>query len=502
MNFKRNFFSIIFALAGVICLSSCVFDGPKPFRRFDFIETKQDSEKDIIGQGYIKYKNYSSYTIDSSEGPTSLGSSYEILRDYANESHIPSEGNQNILVIPVEFSDYGVDKLGLSKDQYIENLNKVFFGSTENNAYVSVSEYYNRSSYGKLRLSGKVCDQIYTFPLSIESIKEKKLKRDELVKKYYTKVLEWYKENHDDLDSFKIEGLKEGKNVPIYMVYTYPSEELVADDENFFWAYTFSDVPLSWSSSSFMYLNYGEPNAHTYIHETGHLFGLVDYYPDTSKVSDKEVVVPEQTARIDMMDCSIGDHTSFSKMMLNWVKPYYVTDSCEISISSLADSGDLILLANDWNKTVFDEYYLLEFYTPTVLNAYDVSFGNSEAKLPTVPGIKLYHVDARLAYVNSKKRPLKYCEDGEAIPVATNIYFAHDNDTYDEPNNFQKNYLYSLVLNRSTEVKNACATNENLFRNGEVIEDLKFNDGSSLNYKITIESLQFTKTTIKVEKTA
>ena len=28
-----------------------------------------------------------------------------------------------------------------------------------------------------------------------------------------------------------------------------------------------------------MYLNYGEPDSHTYIHETGHLLGLVDYYP-------------------------------------------------------------------------------------------------------------------------------------------------------------------------------------------------------------------------------
>ena len=54
----------------------------------------------------------------------------------------------------------------------------------------------------------------------------------------------------------------------------------------------------------------------------------------------------EPVGCIDMMDSSVGDHTALSKMMLSWARPIHVTDSCELTISSLAEKGDLILLKN------------------------------------------------------------------------------------------------------------------------------------------------------------
>lgn len=508
MNFKRNLFVITSALVGALALSGCEFDGPSKFKHFDFINAKEDKGIDIDSGSYVKYGKYEAYQVNDMHGDKkTLGSAYEVFRDYSGANHIPSEGRQKILVIPVEFSDYKVEKLGMSHKQFIENINKAFFGSAKNNAYVSVGEYFNKSSYGKLKLDGKVCDKVYTFPLSVSEIKEKKIKRDVLANEYYKKIIEWYKENYEDIENYEIEGLKEGKNVPIYLVYTHPSEEQSENDpENFFWAYTFNDVPLSWSSASFMYLQYSEPDAHTYIHEMGHLFGLTDYYPTTLLKDDDpddniDVVTPEPLARIDMMDCSIGDESSFSKMFLNWVRPTYVYNTCQVTLKSFTDSGDVLLLANSWNKTVFDEYYLFEYYNPTNLNTYDVSVGNNQAKLPRVPGIKIYHVDARLGYFSSQKKFKSYCEDGGEAPTSTNIGFAHDNNTYNNPTKNEKNYLYSLVLNHGKEINAGCATDANLYRLGDEIPELTFNrDGSKLNYKISIFATSFSEIVLNCEK--
>lgn len=502
MNFKRNFFVITTALVGALALTGCDLLGTSKYSHYVFIDEVVDEHKEESGSGYVKIGDYSPYeAVNTAGAKVELGTKpQEILRDHGGASNIPSEGDQKFIVVPVSFPDYGVEKLNLTKEQYIENINKAFFGNSKNNEYVSVGEYFNKSSYGKLRLDGKVCDKIFEFPLSISKIKERKLKRDALVTEYYKTVLDWYKANYDDYKDYEIEGLKTGKNVAIYMVYTYPSQAKTdTDPENFFWAYTFTETPLSWSSYSFSVTQNGEPDAHTYIHETGHLLGLTDYYPTlASEIEDN--LNYEPTARIDMMDCSIGDETSFSKMFLNWTRPIYVNDNCTISLRSFTETGDLILLANTWNSTVFDEYYLIEFYTPTGLNTYDVSVGNNLARLPNLPGIKIYHVDARLAYLSNAKTVLGYCSDGQYDPGTNNVGFAHDNNTYPDENEFQKNYLYQLVMKEVKDVKTAYATDANLFRAGDEIPALKFNKEGFVGFNISIESLQFTRATLKFEK--
>lgn len=485
------------ALVGVVTLSGCSFDDPIAFKPYEFIEEVEDNHEDIVEEGYTKYGEYSPYTVKNKAGDVvKLGSSYDVFHDYHEDCHLPSEGDQKIIVVPVDFSDYKVDKLEIGKSTYIENLNKAFFGVSNNNAYVSVSEYFNRSSYGKLRLSGKVCDQFFRFPKSVSEINYNKTSRDIIVKDIYPELVKWYKSIYNDIADYEVSGLK-GNFVPFYLVYTYPATN--KDSSDFFWAYTFSSTPLSWSSYSFMNTAYGEPDAHTFIHEMGHMFGLEDYYPS----SNAEVVeLVDPAGRIDMMDCSIGDETSFSKMMLNWTRPYYATDSCEIAIRPFTESGDVILIGNDWNKTVFDEYYLIEFYSPTGLNTYDVSVGNSEATLPCLPGIKIYHVDARLAYVDLKRKPKDYCEDGVDDPTSSNIYFAHDNNVYNKPDMYQENFLYELKLNHSKKMVQGAATDANLFRKGDLFEEFPTNKPGNLKFKISVEELQFSQAVIKIEKTA
>src|SRR5690606_8294810 len=113
-------------------------------------------------------------------------------------------------------------------------------------------------------------------------------------------------------------------------------------------------------------------------------------------------------------DYSIGDHTGYSKMLLDWTRPYVVTDTTEITLRPFYNSGDLILIKDNWNGTAMDEYLLLEFYSPNGLNAHDSRLTNSNPQLMQHAGIKVYHVDARLAYYSNDGfwRALGYVEDG------------------------------------------------------------------------------------------
>ena len=518
MNFKRNCLAIITLVGSVFAVAGC--KDANLFSEYQNISEVVDNHEDFVSEdgSYKKYGDYLDYqAVVNSEKTTSIGDTYKVLNSYTGRHILKPTGDRKILVVPVQFSDFTITNLGVKPEEYISNLNKAFFGSSKNNKYVSVAEYYNRSSYGKLRISGKVCDQFYTYPKTVQEINTYKFARD-TVQDCYNKVLTWYEDTyHESLEDYYIDPENGNEEVAIYLVYTYPTE-LNTQNPKFFWAYTFQDKPLSWSSYSFMNTLAGYPDAHTFIHETGHLFGLVDYYPaDESDIANS---VPEPAGRIDMMDCSVGDHTAFSKMWLNWARPYWVTgkvDSVEISINALVDSGDLILINDLWNGTVFDEYYLIEFYSPTGLNYFDTNTGNNLAKLPTLPGIKIYHVDARLGYYDiteSKKYVFDhYCDElpqagkTEINPDAAkkNINVVHDNSTYTNAKDnekYLKNYLYELQLNHVGQSVAGCATNMNLYRTGDSFEEMKFNSSRLLtqNYRISVTSTTYRGATVKIEK--
>ena len=513
MNFKRNCLSIIALIGAAFIVAGCSkFD---PNSAYQPITEVVDDHKDVWGENatYVKYGDYKSFPAKykADLDPDLLGSTYEVLTKYTGRHILEATGDKKILVVPVEFSDYTIKNLGVSSEEYVSNLEKAFFGNVKGNKYVSVAEYYNRSSYGKLRISGKVCDKFYTFPKTVYEINTRKTIRD-YVQESYDKVLTWYEDNyHESLDEYRIDPENGNNEIALYLVYTLPTE-LNTSNPKFFWAYTFKDKPLSWSSYSVMNTLAGYPDAHTFIHEVGHLFGLEDYYPaDESDVSNS---VPEPAGRIDMMDCSIGDQTGLSKMWLNWARPYWVKDSCEITINALVNSGDLILINDEWNGTVFDEYYLIEFYSPTGLNYYDTNIGNNLAKLPTLPGVKIYHVDARLGYYQietTKTTFLHYCDevsepgqaDVRADAVKKNINVVHNNSTNTEAKDDQqylKNYLYELELNHVGHSVAGCATDLNLFRGGDTFDDLNFNKLNITDYKISITNVTYRDATIKFEK--
>ena len=512
MNFKGNCLKIITLVCSVFMISSCFFN--KKFEAYEpFISTEEFVEE--TGNGYFKPASYSSYKAYDEDGnmkPDGYGSTYDITYNYFGKRVLRSTKEQKIVVIPVEFEDFTAYTLNVSKEEYVLNLQKAFFGKASTTRYVSVADYYNRSSYGKLSITGHVCDKFYKFDTSVADININK-SSDQLVRDNHSKVIDWYRTNYPNSGY----DLKNGTDTAIYLVYTLPSDSNT-ENPSFFWAYTFPDLRLSWSSYSMMNTITGDPDAHTFIHEVGHLFGLMDYYP---KESDNKTIEP--TARIDMMDCSIGDHSAFSKMYLNWVMPYHVNNSCEFTLKPLVKSGDVVLINDNWNGTVFDEYYLIEFFSPVDLNYFDTMNGNNKAKLPTLPGIKIYHVDARLGYFDKKKSIssssifMYYCDE---YPTSTdpddpikhyspgpgNMNFAHDNTTNiieGDDKDIHINYLYELKLNHvDSGSATGCATNINLYRSGDTFsaDKLIFNKENSTKYNISVTGLTYEEATIKIEK--
>src|SRR5574344_831383 len=157
-----------------------------------------------------------------------------------------------------------------------------------------------------------------------------------------------------------------------------------------------------------MFEGYGSNklDAHTFIHESGHMMGLDDYY-DYGRDADGDGeadYVASPMGGIDMMDLNIVDHNAFSKFSLGWVKPYVVTGnegSLSLTLKPSAtnsDSNCVIFPTGDgWNGSAFDEYIMMEYYTPTGLNESDATVAYStRPKAMTQSGVRIYHVDARM----------------------------------------------------------------------------------------------------------
>ena len=283
-----------------------------------------------------------------------------------------SLGERKMLVVPLIIKGYEVN----ATTENLTKLEKAFFGETESVSYESVASYYNKSSYGKFSLSGKVTPWV-DLDISSESIKENVNEEHDDYGLYYVvdKVYEWYTSTYDDIDLFDTD--KDGFVDSLYLIYSAPNYLLDNNLSNTFWALTtsrYDEIGLektktrfscfSWSSYDFMFQNVEKDgiDSHTYIHEVGHMLGLKDYY--CTNIAN---IAP--MGKVDMMDYDIGDHSAFSKFSLGWVNPYLIDDSGFVNLKSVNETGDCLIFKTDnYNGTPFDEYVMMEFITPTNLN--------------------------------------------------------------------------------------------------------------------------------------
>ncbi len=395
-----------------------------------------------VNRTFTSYNYVESTTSLSKKGKTSF-SYYDLDQQSANnvQRALPSSGELKLLCFPIEFSDYPF------LASTIKDLGTLFNGtSAETGYWESLSSFYEKSSFGNAKISVTVASP-YKTGLTADGFLEAKTsssRSTDVLKNAFAN----YKEKTGD-DGASFDSDKDGYIDAVYLIYSCPdfqrakkwnssyyvnytgTASVLSDN---FWAYTTwaggtpnlsSPVPnaYSWISYDFMYGAVASPkvDAHTFIHETGHLFGLGDYYNyDTPSVSDDSSSTSDDykyyspMGALDMMDYNILDHDIWSKYALGWVSPYVIDSSLSypltIEINEAETSGDFLLIpdaSSPFNGSAFGEYLTVELYTPDHLNALDSKAGvypnygylDAYPRGFFIPGIKIAHVDSRLVHV-------------------------------------------------------------------------------------------------------
>lgn len=456
---------------------------------------------------------------DNTEQRESYTVSFQDVRLSAEYNYdLPSVGDVEILVIPVTFEGYS--HIGSEEEREVvrNDLAYTFFGESTSTGWESVSSYYYKSSYGKLNISGGVSPW-FTLDKSPEELEKVSAYADPT---FYVlrKAIDWYKNSFDDIDRYDSNNDKVIDAV--WLVYDAPSGYTSND---IWWAFTFWDYQngyvgiqdnyaytYAWASYDFMYEGeYTNGNdklgdAHTFIHETGHILGLDDYYDYDSKTSP--------VGCLDMMDGNIGDHNSYSKFLMDWADPIFVKGDTSITLRPFESTGDFILINDDWNGSVMDEYLVVEFYTPTGLNQKDAEEEYPyRPKMFTDKGIRIYHVDSRIGVFDLYDGTFENYTDSVLNGSGRYTYFAHSNtaSTSVESNYSLIHILDASASNHYYDDAEAYATNSALYNLGVAFNSTtthanlfykngKFNSNTLVNYSIEITSMNDSECTLNITK--
>ena len=492
------------AAPGLLCSCSATL----AYSPYAFGELETTPFTKIEKDGYYRMGQYG--TLTAKDVP-SFSPTLDTVYSFGTKRHlIPSTGEQKLHVIPVTFTDY--DGTGVSPDYKIQ-IEQAFFGDGSFNQYESLASFYDKSSLHRLHLTGTVSDA-YTSPLSLATLSTKKTAKDTKIalSDIYRGAVTWYnQQNYEDT-------LKVGDAV--YFVYLAPYAEDASSRSSMLWAFTINDPgPVSWSSYFMMHPRVnGAVDAHTFIHEFGHMLGLVDYYDQTSYTDPAQI---SPMGRMDMMDCSLGEHNVFSKMLLNWTRPYIPAGEATITLRPSTGNGDCILLPlASYNDTPFDEYVLLELYTPTYLNYADSALRSDPGmSLMKDVGIRAYHIDARLGIFADRGGTFSSLLTPETPILGKNVDFHADNagsavksgrggyliQCLDASSSSGKLTPYYIASDHEQDVAYGSLTahlKDSLFRKGQGIDasfrDLTFHDGLKLTHGFRVEKLTSTGAEIAV----
>lgn len=459
--------------------------------------------------------------------------SYYDVKETTGLNVIPSTGTYNVLVLPIEFSDKSFPS------NYKDCLNRAYNGSADPTSSLytgyseSVKSFYYKSSYGKLNVNFIIADKYEmvvsakswyssnnsSLPSSYDSSSVKDSGVNAIGRAY-----EAYKQNNDvlSLDS-DADGYIDGI-IGIYSSDDYNTGAYWWDEDGYYWAYVYYASAFvtpysnantanpgfnlySFISYDFLFKATTSPSVdyHTYAHEFGHMLGLDDYY--ASDYSDFNPM-----GGIVMEDFNICDHDMFTKTVLGWTTPTSGNVDGEITLSSSTESGDCILIpSGNWNGTAFDEYILVEFYTPTGLNELDSNTKYSLTKGLTDYGIKIYHIDARLVEIRGQSvywssiKNQKLNSKYQYLVANTNCNkdTHYGDDEFSLCHQIEANNVFTYSLG-------GYATNASLFHQGDTFtlkeyskffpESNTFNNGYYWKNKIEITSLTSTSATIKISK--
>ena len=369
-------------------------------------------------------------TPDEVEMEFSMKSLQNNLAYEGTQSKLPSIGAPKILVIPIEIPSFKFSSNDLIA---IQNC---FFGKASDTGWQSLNSYYYESSFQQLDIKGEVLPVFEAKSAGYNTVNSIISSSD------VTKIIEAALSKNgisiNDYD-FDQDGFYDG----IWTIYSAPNYQNNSMMNKNYWAYTSWNLeennPLSvfaWASIDFIMNNfYGNlADAHTIIHETGHMMGLNDYYDYSGETAP--------AGCLDMMDANVLDHSSYSKMLLGWIKPYIVTGDSKISLATTQEKNACIVIPYDGYKinksgdkylfNPFDEYMLVELYSPEGLNEKDsmIAYENG-AKGYSKTNFKVLHIDNRLFRFNARGLLTPY-ENGSSLSSRDVVCYFISNTTSGE----------------------------------------------------------------------
>ena len=500
------------------------------------VETSTDLEKQVMAWDYTDYSKYSAY-----------GSSY-----------CPTKGNINLLVIPVWFND-SMTRTGISlaqRETVRDDIRKTYFGTQSETGWHSVKTFYEAESTddgeSMININGTVSEW---YDCGLDSSNFKSDPNSNITDNFAKTATDWYFDNHPSDDRRNYDANNDGIIDGVMIIYAHPDYGALANNPEFsnFWAYCHwaggnkninrpEADPYFWASYDFMYGSHykignysggdnahSEIDAHTYIHEMGHVFGLDDYYDYSTQKNP--------AGCFSMQDYNVGGHDPFSLIAFGWTKPYIPTDSCEIKIKPFQTNHDVILLTPEMNSysSPFDEYILLEYYTPTGLNSMDTQYKyKGSVSGVNDSGIRVWHVDARVVgWIGPSKTDIdretltsniKYPGGHRCIQAFRNTYYSSDEGSNSYCTAFGIEYseynLLQLIRNsESAEVfkgtngrtrPGESFASADLFKAGDTFTISKFkkqfvngysdkmNSGLSLGFTFNVKTITNNEATIEI----
>lgn len=392
--------------------------------RFDNLNYTEDNSKITVTFTNEKTKLEAGDKGYYSPDELTLGAT---IADYASGTqsrHLtPAKGKVPLLVVPVVLPGDEAN----ATDANWNLIQRSFFGDDDDVYYESLRSYYYKSSFGQLLFEGMTTDYFYPgkdASLGLDSSYNNGPKAN-VVRSIAKAIPDWLKQTYPaiSLDDYDADG--DGYIDTVWMVYLH-----AANHSKGFWAYTSwggseTGSKTSPTVSTFGWMSYDfcrglgissldkDGDAHTAIHETGHMLGLSDYYATTTDSDTSYNAV----GTYDMMSANFLDHNPYSKLLLGWVKPYLVYGTCSIELPSSQCQDAVIVIPYD-GKTYqkdeeghilfnpFDEYLILDLYTPKNLN--HNNYSPYAASYINAAGGRLYHVDSRLFRYGGEKKTLLF----------------------------------------------------------------------------------------------
>ncbi|MBP5216222.1 MAG: hypothetical protein J6038_00115, partial [Bacilli bacterium] len=448
----------------------------------------------------------------------------DVLRNdwYGGSDYTPASGSPKLLIIPIWFTDSDQYISASKKEAVRQDIGTAYLGSAEDVGWESVKTFYQKESGGTLLLQGTLANWYEAGKASTDYAHD--IVKDQDVDyasdrvcalevaasdAYFAAHPEDNRRNYDSDHNGKLDG--------VMLIYAAPDYASLGNDSyDNLWAYKYENTETQpslsnpnagvffWASYDFLYgsnarartgfsyaggdTSHCTLDTHTFIHEMGHMFGLEDYYDYSNQYNP--------AGGFSMQDCNVGGHDPWSNLALGWGAPYIPSQNCEITIEPYQKNHDLILLSPAWNAddSPFDEYLLLELYTPTGLNELDSNYTycGGYPRGPRQAGIRLWHVDARLSQwtpqiIDGEQidtfDPNKHTdpEDGLVGMMCSNTYYKAGSSSNDYLSMLGEDYYNFDLLHLIRD--NTAVTNKVLFTGGDLTATDLVGDGAHFDQR-------------------